>query len=440
MADNVYIKSFGCQMNVYDSQKLADVLHQDCGLEPTDKSEKAKVILLNTCSVREKAQEKLFDELGRLRKIKSKDPEVVIGVGGCVASQEGERIFKRAPFVDIVFGPQTIHRLPKLLADRKQQNKRQIDISFPAIEKFDSLPKAGIQGPKAFVSVMEGCSKFCSFCVVPYTRGHEVSRPVADVLDEVATLALQGVCEVTLLGQNVNAYLGALPRGGLADLAYLMECVSNIDGIERIRYTTSHPVNFTDSLINAHAKLPKVMPHVHLPVQAGDDRILSRMKRGHTLLEYKSIIKKLRAVRPGISITSDFIVGFPGETEKQFNKTVQLARDLRFDGGYSFIYSPRAGTPAASFADDTPSHKKVTRLKKLNEVLQTETRKRSSTYLGTIGTVLVEGKEKRGNRLCARLPDNRTINCAGKGEIGQIRKVLITGTSGYVLEGKFLSD
>lgn len=434
----VYIKSFGCQMNVYDAQRMADVLADDCGLVETDTASEAKVILLNTCSVREKAQEKLFDELGRLRTLKEKDPSVQIGVGGCVASQEGENIFKRAPYVDLVFGPQTIHRLPEMLNANAKDGKRYADISFPAIEKFDNLPVPGQRGPRAFVSIMEGCSKYCSFCVVPYTRGQEMSRPLTDVLDEVAYLADHGVKEVTLLGQNVNAYLGNQPSGGTVDLAYLLECISHIEGIERIRYTTSHPVNFTDSLINAHARLPKLMPHVHLPVQAGDDRILSLMKRGHTLLEYKAIIRKLRRARPGISITSDFIVGFPSETQEQFARTLALAKDLNFDGGFAFIYSPRPGTPAASFPDATTKADKVARLEALNAILQQQTRARSANYIGTIATVLVEGKEKRGERLFARLPDNRSINVAGQGSIGEIRQVKITGTSGYVLEGEFL--
>lgn len=437
-ARKVYIKTFGCQMNAYDSQRMADVLADRGGLATTTRAEDADVILLNTCSVREKAQEKLFDELGRLRRHKERDPSVRIGVGGCVASQEGARLLARAPFVDIVFGPQTIHRLPEMLAAAAATKEKQVDISFPAIEKFDSLPAPGIRGPCAFVSVMEGCSKYCSFCVVPYTRGQEMSRPVADVLDEVADLALQGVRDVTLLGQNVNAYLGPQPGGSTADLARLIECVAHIDGIERIRYTTSHPVNFTDSLVEAHARVRKLMPHVHLPVQAGDDRTLARMKRGHTLLEYKATIRKLRAARPGISISSDFIVGFPGETEEQFGRTLALVRSLRFDGGFAFIYSPRPGTPAASLPDPTPRADKVRRLTALNTLLQTATRSRSAAYVGSIATVLVEAQEKRGTGLCGRLPDNRVINCTGPAELAELRQVLITGTSGYVLKGEFL--
>ncbi len=423
-------------MNVYDANRMADVLAQNCAHKTTDDPSQADVILLNTCSVREKAQEKLFDELGRLRRLKQSRPTMRIGVGGCVASQEGANILRRAPFVDLVFGPQTIHRLPAMLDKQAATGKPQIDLTFAAIEKFDQLPAPGINGPRAFVSIMEGCSKFCSFCVVPYTRGQEISRPVADVLDEVAELALRGVREVTLLGQNVNAYLGAEP-GGTADLARLIECITHIDGIARIRYTTSHPVNFTASLIDAHARLAKLMPSVHLPVQAGDDRILARMKRNHTLLEYKSIVSALLKAKPDISITSDFIVGFPGETSAQFERTLKLVKDVRFDGGYSFIYSARPGTPAANFSDPVGHAEKLDRLKRLQQLLQDLARQRSATYVGTAQQILVEGPSKRDGDWCGRLPDNRMVNCRGKAKLGQLRDVRITGTSGYTLRGEF---
>ena len=434
----VYIRSFGCQMNDYDSSRMADMLAKSDGMERSNKPDGAEVILVNTCSVREKAEEKLFDELGRLRRFKKANPRVRIGVGGCVASQEGTRILKRAPFVDIVFGPQTIHRLPEMLSKRAKTGKSQVDLSFTPIEKFDSLPSPGASGPKAFVSIMEGCSKYCTFCVVPYTRGREVSRAVEDVLDEVADLALQGVREVTLLGQNVNAYLGDLPGGGTASLAQLIECVSHIEGIERIRYTTSHPVNFTDDLIEAHGRIKKLMPSVHLPLQSGDDLILARMKRGHTLLEFKQIIRKLRKARPGISITSDFIVGFPGETEDQFQKTLDAVGWAKFDGGYSFIYSKRPGTPAASFGGQVPRDVAQKRLVKLQKALESLGRKRSDWYVGTKQRVLIEGNAKRGNGLCGRLPDNRTVTCKGKGKPGKICDVAITSSRGYTLMGELL--
>jgi tRNA-2-methylthio-N6-dimethylallyladenosine synthase len=354
MAGKLYIKTHGCQMNEYDSDKMADVLAASHGLELTDSADEADVILINTCSIREKAQEKVFSQLGQWRGLKEKKPGLVIGVGGCVASQEGEGILKRAPFVDLVFGPQTIHRLPKMVDDVRTIKQPSIDISFPEIEKFDHLPSPGAQGATAFVSIMEGCSKYCSFCVVPYTRGEEVSRPLDDVIAEVAGLAEQGVCEINLLGQNVNAYRGPMHGGGTADLALLIHYVAHIDGIERIRFTTSHPVEFSDSLIEAFAEVPKLANYVHLPVQAGSDRILSLMKRGHTVLEYKQKIRKLREARPDIALSSDFIVGFPGETEHDFEQTMDLVRSLNFDQSFSFIYSARPGTPAASFPDNVP--------------------------------------------------------------------------------------
>ncbi len=362
MSRKVYIKTFGCQMNEYDSAKIADVLAQAEGAEPTDDPGEADIILFNTCSVREKAQEKVFSDLGRVRLLKRERPDLVVAVGGCVASQEGATIVARAPFVDVVFGPQTLHRLPQLIEQRRRTGRSQVDISFPEIEKFDHLPPARVEGASAFVSIMEGCSKYCSFCVVPYTRGEEVSRPFEDVLVEVAGLAEQGVREVTLLGQNVNAYRGAWRGSGgdeHADFALLLEYVAEIPGIERIRYTTSHPKEFTQRLVDAYGRIDKLVGHVHLPVQSGSDRILAAMKRGYTALEYKSIIRRLRAVRPGISLSSDFIVGFPGETEDDFGRTMKLVEDVGFDSSFSFVYSPRPGTPAADLPDDTPQQLKL---------------------------------------------------------------------------------
>lgn len=423
-------------MNDYDSDRMADVL-ACAGMERTGRPEEAGVILLNTCSVREKAQERLFDELGRMRAHKERDPGVRIGVGGCVASQEGGRIVGRAPYVDLVFGPQAIHRLPGMLERREATRRPQVDLTFDAVEKFDELPPVGARGARAFVSVMEGCSKYCTFCVVPYTRGREVSRPVADVLDEVADLALGGARDVTLLGQNVNAYMGREP-GGTASLARLVECVSHIDGIDRIRYTTSHPVNFTDDLVAAHAGVAKLMPHVHLPVQSGDDRVLARMKRGHTLLEYKQVIRKLRKAHQGISITSDFIVGFPGETEGQFERTVDLARWARFDGGFSFVYSARPGTPAASYGGQVPPDEGKRRLRRLQGVLDATARESAARYVGTRQQVLVEGETRRGDALLGRLPDNRTASCAGKARVGELREVRVTAARGAALAAEFL--
>src|SRR4051812_125639 len=354
MKRKLYLRSWGCQMNEYDSAKIADVLHADEPLEKTDDPAEADLILFNTCSVREKAQEKVFADLGRVKALKAAKPGLLIGVGGCVASQEGAEIVRRAPYVDLVFGPQTLHRLPEMIQGRRETGVPQVDISFPEIEKFDHMPPARVEGSAAFVSIMEGCSKYCSFCVVPYTRGEEVSRPFEDILREVRHLASQGVMEVTLLGQNVNAYRGELPGGEPADFALLLAHVARIEGIERIRYTTSHPLEFTQRLIDAYAKIPKLVSMLHLPVQSGSDRILSAMKRAYTSLEYRSIVRRLRAVRPQISLTTDFIVGFPGETEADFEATMKLAEDVRFDGAFSFIYSPRPGTPAANLHDDTP--------------------------------------------------------------------------------------
>ena len=354
MSKKVYIKTYGCQMNEYDSDKMADILNQFDGYEQTDTPENAEVILFNTCSIREKAQEKVFSDLGRAYKLKKKNPDLIIGVGGCVASQEGETIIKRAPYVDMVFGPQTLHRIPELMAQKHKTGKPQVDISFPEIQKFDSLPNAKMEGASAFVSIMEGCSKYCSFCVVPYTRGEEISRPLEDVLTEIAKLTLQGVLEVNLLGQNVNAYRGLMPNGEIADFAMLLELVHEIPGIERIRFTTSHPREMTQRIIDCYAKLPKLVSHLHLPVQSGSDKILVAMKRGYTSLEYKSVLRKVKAVRPDISFSSDFIIGFPGETDEDFEKTMKLIEDVKYDVSFSFIYSARPGTPAAEMKDETP--------------------------------------------------------------------------------------
>ena len=397
----LYIKTFGCQMNEYDSAKMADVLRAAGGpllaeptelTELTDSPENADIILFNTCSIREKAQERVFHDLGRVRSLKRSKPELVIGVGGCVASQEGAAIIARAPFVDVVFGPQTLHRLPELIARRRASGRPQVDISFPEIEKFDHLPPARSEGATAFVSIMEGCSKYCSFCVVPYTRGEEVSRPFDDVLTEVAELAEQGVREVTLLGQNVNAYRGTMVDGELADFALLLEYLSEIDGIARIRYTTSHPREFSQRLIDSYATLPKLMSHVHLPVQSGSDRVLAAMKRGYTALEYKSIVRRLRSVRPDVCISSDFIIGFPGETEADFEATLRLVDDVGFDASFSFIYSARPGTPAASLSDDTPSDLKLARLHRLQVKLDANERSINQAMVGGVQSVLIEGR------------------------------------------------
>ncbi|HBY37133.1 MAG TPA: tRNA (N6-isopentenyl adenosine(37)-C2)-methylthiotransferase MiaB, partial [Delftia acidovorans] len=421
----------------YDSDKMADVLGAAQGYESTDDPEQADLILFNTCSVREKAQEKVFSDLGRYKHLKERG--VLIGVGGCVASQEGEEIIKRAPYVDVVFGPQTLHRLPELLNARAAKHKPQVDISFPEIEKFDHLPPARVEGSSAFVSIMEGCSKYCSYCVVPYTRGEEVSRPFEDVLIEVAGLADQGVKEVTLLGQNVNAYLGKMgDTAEIADFALLLEYVSEIPGIERIRYTTSHPNEFTPRLIEAYARLPKLVSHLHLPVQHGSDKILMAMKRGYTAMEYKSTIRKLRAIRPEMAMSSDFIVGFPGETEEDFQKMMKLIHDVRFDNSFSFIFSPRPGTPAANLHDDTPHEVKLRRLQELQAVINNNIKDISDERVGTVQRLLVEGLSKRdGSELMGRTECNRVVNFPGNERlIGQMIDVKITEARTFTLRGE----
>jgi len=438
-ARKLYIKTFGCQMNEYDSDKMADVLRENQGLELTSTPEDADVILLNTCSIREKAQEKVFSDLGRINQLKKKNPNLVIGVGGCVASQEGATIIRRAPYVDVVFGPQTLHRLPELIERRKNTGRAQVDISFPEIEKFDALPPARVDGPSAFVSIMEGCSKYCSFCVVPYTRGEEISRPFEDVLTEIADLADQGVKEVNLLGQNVNAYRGTL--GGtteLADFAMLLDYVHDIPGIERIRYTTSHPKEMTNRLIEAHGRLPKLVPFLHLPIQTGSDRILAAMKRGYTGLEFKSIARRLYAARPGMTLSSDFIVGFPGETEADFEATLKLIADVNFDTSFSFIYSRRPGTPAADLEDDTPYEVKLARLQRLQAQITAQASAISHSMLDTIQPVLVEGPSRRdASELTGRTENNRIVNFAASEQlIGQIVNVRITAVYTNSLRGE----
>ncbi len=437
MAKKIYIKTFGCQMNEYDSDKMVDVMHAAEGYETTQDPEEADLILFNTCSVREKAQEKVFSDLGRVKHLKERG--VKIGVGGCVASQEGAEIIKRAPYVDIVFGPQTLHRLPELLHARQQQDRPQVDISFPEIEKFDHLPPARVEGASAFVSIMEGCSKYCSYCVVPYTRGDEMSRPFDDVLVEVAGLADQGVKEITLLGQNVNAYRGAM--GGtseVADLALLLEYVADIPGIERLRFTTSHPNEFTPRLIDAYARIPKLANHLHLPVQHGSDRILMAMKRGYTAMEYKSTVRKLRAIRPDLAMSSDFIVGFPGETEEDFAKMMKLIDDIHFDNSFSFIFSPRPGTPAANLHDDTPHEVKLRRLQELQAVINGNIKSISEGLVGKVQRILVEGASKRdSNELMGRTECNRVVNFAGGARlIGQMVDVTVTEAKTYTLRGE----
>src|SRR4051812_14440023 len=423
----VYIKTFGCQMNEYDSDKMADVMNAAEGYEPTQDVEQADLILFNTCSVREKAQEKVFSDLGRVKHLKAKG--VLIGVGGCVASQEGAAIIERAPYVDVVFGPQTLHRLPELLAARQAQQRPQVDISFPEIEKFDHLPPARVDGASAFVSIMEGCSKYCSYCVVPYTRGEEVSRPFDDVLVEVAGLADQGVKEVTLLGQNVNAYRGRMgDTAEIADFALLLEYVAEIPGIQRIRYTTSHPNEFTQRLIEVYGKVPQLVSHLHLPVQHGSDRILMAMKRGYTAMEYKHTIRKLRAVRPQLSLSSDFIVGFPGETEEDFAKLMKLVEDVAYDASFSFIFSPRPGTPAAALPDDTPHDVKLKRLQHLQATIEQNVNRISASRVGTVQKILVEGPSRKDkSELMGRTECNRIVNFAGPARlVGQMVDVTIT--------------
>ena len=451
MPSKYYIKTFGCQMNEYDSGKMADVLHAAHGMVATASPDDADVILFNTCSVREKAQEKVFHDLGRVKHLKQLRPEIIFGVGGCVASQEGAAIVKRAPYVDLVFGPQTLHRLPAMIAARRATGKPQVDISFPEIEKFDCLPPARVQGGSAFVSIMEGCSKYCTFCVVPYTRGEEVSRPLENVLTDVAELAQQGVKEITLLGQNVNAYratvresatmvrdAGAVSADAPADLALLLEYVAAIPGIERLRYTTSHPREFTQRLIDVYARLPQLVNHVHLPVQSGSDRVLAAMKRGYSVLEYKSIVRRLRKARPDISITSDFIVGFPGETADDFAATLKLIEEVGFDASFSFVYSPRPGTPAAAFPDDTPHEVKLARLRELQTLLKTQAQTISAGMAGTTQRILVEGVSKKDAReLAGRTDNNRVVNFIGQPRlIGQFIDVTITAALAHTLRGK----
>ena len=436
----VYIRTFGCQMNEYDSDKMSDVMHAAEGYTPTNDPEEADLILFNTCSVREKAQEKVFSDLGRVRHLKAKG--VMIGVGGCVASQEGAAIIERAPYVDVVFGPQTLHRLPQLLAQRKAIGRQQVDISFPEIEKFDHLPPARVEGASAFVSIMEGCSKYCSYCVVPYTRGEEFSRPFEEVLTEVAGLADQGVKEVTLLGQNVNAYRGKM--GGtseIADFAMLIEYVAEITGIQRIRYTTSHPNEFTQRLVDVYAKVPQLVNHLHLPVQHGSDRILAGMKRGYTVLEYKSTIRKIRAVRPDISLSTDFIVGFPGETDDDHARTMKLLEDIGFDSSFSFIFSPRPGTPAAALHDDTPADVKLKRLQHLQATIEDNVRRISASRVGTVQRILGEGPSRKDpTELMGRTECNRIVNFPGGPNparlVGQMLDVTIVSAMPHSLRGE----
>ena len=443
MSKKVYIRSFGCQMNEYDAGKMADVMRAAEGYEPTADPEQADLILFNTCSVREKAQEKVFSDLGRVKHLKAKG--VLIGVGGCVASQEGAAILDRAPYVDVVFGPQTLHRLPQLLERRQSLGRAQVDISFPEIEKFDHLPPAKVDGASAFVSIMEGCSKYCSYCVVPYTRGEEVSRPFEDVLVEIAGLADQGVKEVTLLGQNVNAYRGKMGQTAeIADFALLLEYVHEIPGIARIRYTTSHPNEFTQRLIEAYGELPKLVSHLHLPVQHGSDRILMAMKRGYTAIEYKSTIRKLRAVRPQLSLSSDFIVGFPGETEEDHQKTLKLIEDVGFDASFSFVFSPRPGTPAANLQDDTPQPLKLKRLQQLQALLEVNVQRISASRVGKTQTILVEGpSRKSAAELMGRTECNRIVNFDGGPAsdrlVGQMIDLEITQALPHSLRGAVMT-
>ena len=437
----LYVKTHGCQMNEYDSSRMADLLASVQGLELTAEEAEADVILLNTCSIREKAQEKVFSQLGRWKELKRRKPALLIGVGGCVASQEGAAIIERAPHVDLVFGPQTLHRLPQMIDARRADEAPQVDVSFPEIEKFDRLPEPRAEGPTAFVSIMEGCSKYCSFCVVPYTRGEEVSRPFDDVVAEVAALAAQGVREVNLLGQNVNSYRGATWDGDDADLALLIETIARIDGIGRIRFTTSHPNDFGDRLIEAYATVPKLANYLHLPVQAGSDRILSAMKRGHTALEYKQKIRRLRAARPGISISSDFIVGFPGETERDFQGTLDLIEEIGFDQSYSFVYSRRPGTPAANLADSTTPEEKKQRLARLQERINSQAAAISRAMVGSVQNVLVEGpSRKRGTQLCGRTENNRVVNFDGDpAHAGSFVDVAVTEALANSLRGRLFA-
>lgn len=438
----VYIRTFGCQMNEYDSSRMADMLHSSDGLVPTEQIEEADVILLNTCSVREKAEDKVFSHLGRIAPLKQKNPDLIIGVGGCVASQEGDQIVQRAPYVDLVFGPQTIHRLPDLIAKKRASGDAQVDISFPEVEKFDHLPPPEVKGATAYLSIMEGCSKYCTFCVVPYTRGEEVSRPFEDILTEAALLADQGVKEITLLGQNVNSYRAQGPHGVAADLALLIDYIAEIPSIQRIRYTTSHPNDMSESLIQCYANNPKLVSHLHLPVQAGSDRVLMAMKRNHTILQYKSTIRKLRAIRPDMSISSDFIVGFPGETEAEFEATMKLMRDVGFDYSYAFAYSPRPGTPASYLPDDTPYEVKLKRVAQLLALNEQQGFAISQAMIGSIQKVLVENISRRdSNELAARTENNRIVNFAGdKSLLNQFVDVRITQALSHTLRGELVNS
>jgi tRNA-2-methylthio-N6-dimethylallyladenosine synthase len=442
MTQKLFILTTGCQMNEYDSEKMADVLNASHDLELTEVPEEADILLLNTCSIREKAQEKVFSLLGRWRKMKEKRPELVIGVGGCVASQEGAAIQKRAPYVDIVFGPQTLHRLPELLEKAKKGEKRIVDISFPEIEKFDALPEPRAEGPKAFVSVMEGCSKYCTFCVVPYTRGEEISRSVQSVINEITSLAEQGVREVNLLGQNVNAFRGEMEDGEIADFALLLHFVAAVEGIDRIRFTTSHPIEFTDELVDAFDAIPELVSHLHLPVQSGSDTVLSMMKRGHTRAEYIATMNKVKAVRPGISLSSDFIIGFPGETDEDFEQTMELIEEIGFDFSYSFIYSARPGTPASDLPDDTPEEVKKLRLKRLQMRLDEMTKAISQSMVDSIQTVLVEGVSKKNQlQVTGRTENNRVVNFIGHPRLaGQFVDVLITEALPNSLRGRVVES
>lgn len=441
-AKKIYLRSFGCQMNDYDSARIVDLLGEELGYEQTTELEEADLVVINTCSIREKAQEKVFSDLGRIREVKKLRPEMKIAVGGCVASQEGEGVVKRAPWVDVVFGPQTLHRLPELLKARAKKGKPQVDVSFPEIEKFDHLPAPHAHGASAFVSIMEGCSKYCSYCIVPYTRGEEISRPLVDVLVEIAQLADQGVKEVTLLGQNVNAYRGLSPQGDIVDFATLLEYVHDIDGIERIRYTTSHPREFTSRLIDCYTRLPKLVSHVHLPVQSGSDRVLAAMKRGYTALEYKSIIRKLRAARPNLSIATDIIVGFPGETQADFEATMELVKWVGFDASFSFIFSPRPGTPAARLPDDTPYDVKLERLQTLQAEIDAKAAEISRSMLGSVERVLVVGPAKRGEgMLSARTDNNRIVNFPGdESLVNRMVRVKITDVYPHTLGGELVNE
>ncbi len=436
----LYIKTYGCQMNEYDSDKMADVLRACDGMEQTDKIEDADVILFNTCSIREKAEEKVFSDLGRVRPLKAAKPGLIIGVGGCVASQEGNVIIQRAPYVDVVFGPQTLHRLPELIKARRDSGRAQVDISFPEIEKFDHLPAPQTTASSAFVSIMEGCSKYCTFCVVPYTRGEEVSRPIADVLKDIGELTRQGVQEVTLIGQNVNAYAGASDDEDTVDFAYLLQAINELPEIKRIRYSTSHPRDMSQRLIDVYGNTPKLVSHLHLPVQSGSDRVLAAMKRGHTVLEYKSIIRRVRALRPDICVTSDFIVGFPGETEADFEATLKLIEDIGFDNSFSYLYSPRPGTPAAEMFDDTPQEVKVSRLHRLQEKLSSLEDAVGQSMLGSVQHVLVEGISKKDMlEMAGRTDNNRVINFRGSpGMIGRFVDVTVTQVVRHTLRGELI--